>query len=64
MKRANECFKLEARGWSDWKQLRGLPLAAIPECLGVYEIAISKPLPRIKGTTTILYIGIGDENAL
>ena len=45
------------RGWSEWQELDTLKREDITEYCGVYEIATTKPFNRLKGTTTILYIG-------
>ena len=45
------------KGWCEWQKLDTLKREDITEYCGVYEIATTKPFLRLKGTTTILYIG-------
>ncbi len=53
------------KGWSEWQLLCDKNIADIPEFPGVYEVRLKNySFPRLRGMTSILYIGCTDKRGL
>lgn len=60
----DEYRRLVEKGWSEWCRLKASVAKKIPEFPGIYEIGITKPVPRLKGATRTLYIGCSEKRDL
>lgn len=60
-----EFNKWISKGWSDWLLLSNNNTVNLPEFPGVYKVRIKdREFPRLKGTTSIIYIGCTEKRGL